>query len=349
MSVTPESHSARYFALLYSPASQRLVLEALFGIEREIFESLRPGLDHHVAHSRLQWWREECERTAVGRPVHPLTRALVDAVNGAPSSASASASPAAAKRHRKDPPVELRSGPPLRYAVPAPRKPGVAVHGHPLGVSGEPMAGVQPSGLHPLPQLAGLCGLVDVAVWDLAGATFETRRELTAYCERWSAAMIEPLAVAPPKATDAPAPSDMRVTNWSNLGAAMREIEMLCHLAREAHYGRLRVPLDELESAKADPGVLAKPPWPAAVVELLRARHQSLRDEITRALGEVDRVQQPELRGLLVWAALARRSSQRTERALPDRLHLGRFDAVADAWFAWRIARRATIGRFSLN
>jgi phytoene synthase len=279
MPATPESHSARYFALLYSPASQRLVLDSLFGIEREIFESLRPGLDHHVAHSRLQWWREECERAVVGRPVHPLTRALVDAVTGA--------------------------------------------------------------------QLAGLCGLVDVAVWDLAGATFETRRELTAYCERWSAAMIEPLA--PRKAADATGTSDARVTNWSTLGAAIREIEMLSHLAREAHYGRLRVPLDELESAKADPGALAKPPWPAPVVELLRARHESLRDEITRTLGEVDRVQQPGLRGVLVWAALARRASQRTERALPDRLRPGRFDSVADAWFAWRIARRATTGRFRLN
>ena len=66
-------------------------------------------------------------------------------------------------------------------------------------------------------------------------------------------------------------------------------------------------------------------------------------------LSDVDRAQQPGLRGLLVWAALARRSSQRTERALPDRLPVRRFDAVADAWFAWRIARRATIGRFRLN
>src|SRR5882724_9841604 len=115
MSVAPEAHSARYFALLYSPAPQRLVLDALFGIEREIFESLRPGLDHHVAHSRLQWWREECERAAVGRPVHPLTRALVDAVTREPSSASASTSLA------KTPAVSL-------------------------------------------PQLAGVCGLVDVAV-----------------------------------------------------------------------------------------------------------------------------------------------------------------------------------------
>src|SRR6266481_5497326 len=171
MPVTPESHSARYFALLYSPPSQRLVLDALFGIEREIFESLRPGLDHHVAHSRLQWWREECERAVVGRPAHPLTRALVDAVTG----------------------------------------PG---------------------------QLAGLSGLVDVAVWDLAGATFETRRELTAYCERWSAAVIEPAA------THALAVLPASTHRWRALGAALREIEMLWELAPEARSGRLRVPLD---------------------------------------------------------------------------------------------------------
>lgn len=292
MPATPESHSARYFALLYSPPSQRPVLDALFGIEREVFESLRPGLDHHVAHSRLQWWREECERAVAGRPVHPLTRALVDAVTetGAPASTPLAAAPAAG-----------------------------------------------------LPQLAGLSGVVDVAVWDLAGATFETRRELTAYCERWSAAMIQPLI--PRKAANATGTSDTWGTNWSTLGAAMREIDMLSHLAREAHYGRLRVPLDELESAKADPGVLAKPPWPAGVVELLRARHESLRNEITRVLGGVDRAQQPGLRGLLVWAALVRRESQRTEHALPDRLRAGRFDAVADAWFAWRVARRATLSR----
>src|SRR5215471_6338653 len=80
MSPTLESHPARYFALLYSPPAQHAALEALFGIEREIFESLRPGMEHQVAHSRLQWWREECERTSRGHPVHPLTRALIEAL-----------------------------------------------------------------------------------------------------------------------------------------------------------------------------------------------------------------------------------------------------------------------------
>jgi len=269
------------------------VLEALFGIEHEVSESLRPGLDHQVAHTRLQWWREECERTSHGRPEHPLTRALVEAFSSARS----------------------------------PAAPGT-----------------------PLSGLAGLSGFVDVAVWDLAGATFESRRELTAYCERWAAAMIETLAAALPSnaqaaAVAAPARTDGGRTNWRAVGAAMREIELLGDLAHQAHYGRLRVPLDELDRAKVDPGVLAKPPWPNAVVEIVSARYRSLRVEIARALADVDTEQQPTLRGLLVWAALDCRWSARAEHALPDRVHPGRFDAITDAWFAWRVARKATIGR----
>ncbi|MGH8210348.1 MAG: squalene/phytoene synthase family protein, partial [Steroidobacteraceae bacterium] len=125
---------ARCLAWLYSPPAQQPVLAALCEIEREVASSLRPGIDHHVAHTRLQWWREECERCARGRPVHPLTRELVKAYGARAMSESA--------------------------------------------------------------PLAGISGFVDTAVWDLAGATFETRQELTAYCERWAAAMLEPVAQA---------------------------------------------------------------------------------------------------------------------------------------------------------
>ncbi len=45
--------------------------------------------------------------------------------------------------------LEPQPGPPLRSAIHAPRKPGVAMDGHPLAARGEPMAGVQPFGLHP--------------------------------------------------------------------------------------------------------------------------------------------------------------------------------------------------------
>jgi 15-cis-phytoene synthase len=280
-----ESHSARDFALLYSPPSQHVVLEALFGIEREVFESIRPGIDHQVAHSRLQWWREECARTLEGRPLHPLTRTLVEALRSEPSSR-----------------LESSSAPETA-----------------------------------LPALRGLAGFVDVATWDLASATFETRRELTAYCERWASAMIEPLAGVG------------SASIWRTIGATIREIELLSDLAREAHYGRLRFPLDELDRTKASLGTLAKPPWPAALAEILRARQRALRNEISAALSRLGGEPQPMLRGLLVWVALAWRSSSRAERALPDRLRPGRFDALSDAWFAWRVARKAMVGRLRLS
>ena len=343
MPATPESHSARYFALLFASATERPVLESLFGIEHEVFDSLRAGLDHHVAHSRLQWWREECERAANGRPVHPLTKGLVMALNAAAAINGGAATSSVLLPAVAAASVAAAAGEQPTVAVSAPLQSApFASTSSATAPSADLVAQPQAVGL---PGLAGLCGIVDVAVWDLAGATFETRRELDAYCERWATGMIEPL-VAPPPASPA---SVTPTTDWRALGAAMREIELLTELAREAHFGRIRVPLDELETAHVDTSALAKPPWSDAIAELLRARHRSLRDDILRILTNVDPEQQPKLRGLLVWAGLAWRSSQRAERALPNRLHPGRFDAISDALLAWRIARRATIGRFRLN
>jgi phytoene synthase len=286
MRATLESNPTRYFAWLYSSQLQRVILGVLFDIEGEIRESLKPGLDHQVAHSRLQWWREECERAAQGRAAHPLTQQLV---------------------------VTLKELPHLTQAS----------RSHMLG---------------------GLSGFVDVTVWDLASATFETRRELTAYCERWAGAMMGP-AVAESFAHESAASS----AGWVAIGVALRELEMLQNLALEAHSGRLRIPLDELQAAHADPTALAKPPWPAALAKLQFDRYETLRGEIARILNGFNHQQQMAERGVVVWAALACRSSKRVQRALPALPQTGRFDGLSDAWFAWRAARRATGGRFRLS
>jgi 15-cis-phytoene synthase len=76
MSGKPEADTPRFLAWLYSTPAQQPVLAALCAIEREIGASLRPGADHQVSHTRLEWWREECARCAAGHPVHPLTREL---------------------------------------------------------------------------------------------------------------------------------------------------------------------------------------------------------------------------------------------------------------------------------
>ncbi len=310
----PASHPlqpTRYLAWLYSPPLQRPVLAALCEIESEIATSLRAGLDHHVAHTRLQWWREECERCAQGRPIHPLTRELVRAYGGLT--------------------VNPQSGGPVSPVT------------SPLG---------------------GIMGFADTAVWDLAGATFETRRELTAYCERWAAAMVEPIAAHPastgPSAVGAPgsvpaaetAPAAAGVpdqSHWRALGAAFREVELLANLAPEAHSGRLRVPLDELVRAGVDPASVAKPPWPAGLTTLLRERHEALRAAITENVSGLDPDEQANFRGLLVWAALAWQLSRRAQRALPNAIASRRYHALAAGWHAWRAARQAVTGHVRLS
>jgi phytoene synthase len=292
--------SQRYLAWLYSPPKQQPVLAALCQIETEVAASLRRGIEHHVAHARLQWWREECERAGQGRPAHPLTRELVRALGSgavapAPSSANTIGSPEARPDSSSN-------------------------------------------------TIARLSGLVDTAVWDLAGATFENRKELTAYCERWGVAMFEPGAVCSANV----AGSDPGLLRLRALGAAVREVELLAGLAREAQDGRLRVPLDELEQAGVDVSSLAKAPWPAALVNLLRQRHESLRATISKSVSQFAGDEQASIRGLLVWAELAWRLSWRAQRSLPNVILPRRYHALADGWHAWRAAHRASAGRLRL-
>jgi phytoene synthase len=77
MPTRPELPPTRALVWLYTPPAQRAAFAALCGIEAQIAASLKAGLDHEVAHARLAWWGEECERAVRGEPTHPLTRALL--------------------------------------------------------------------------------------------------------------------------------------------------------------------------------------------------------------------------------------------------------------------------------
>ena len=72
----PAVGSPRYFALLYSPAALRATLTTLLALADEISAGAARGLDHSVAHVRLDWWRGEAERYVRGEPQHPWLRAL---------------------------------------------------------------------------------------------------------------------------------------------------------------------------------------------------------------------------------------------------------------------------------
>jgi 15-cis-phytoene synthase len=189
--------------------------------------------------------------------------------------------------------------------------------------------------------LPNLSGLVDTTIWDLASATFGTPAEVAGYCERWASAMIEPVAQ---HAMQSPVPAF-----GARLGAALREIELLCDFEPEAHAGRLRLPLEALERDGIDVESLAKPPWPAKLCALLAARQRALRLEVAASVNGVPREHQPSMRGLLVWAALAHRRSGLAERALPQSMALPRFALLREVWVAWRAARHASRGTFELH
>jgi 15-cis-phytoene synthase len=181
-------------------------------------------------------------------------------------------------------------------------------------------------------------GLVEVAAWDLAGATFETRRDLAQYCERWARAAI--LVATAAAAPDLPAQSAQQFA--SGLGAALCELEMLVALQHSARLGRLRMPLDELAALGVAPEALAQSPWPPALCQRLRERHGELRSALAAGCALLRTpMHRAALRGLLVWAALLERHSRRAEAALPTAWRRTRWDGVRDALRAWRAARRA--------
>lgn len=273
MLTRPELPPTRALVWLYTPVARREAFAALCGIEAEIATSLKAGLDHQVAHARLAWWAQECARTALGSPTHPLTRSLF-----------------------------------ASFAV------------------------------SDLPALAGLCGFVEAASWDLAAASFETRTSLSAHCGRWADAMIRPLLQL---AGAAPA--------GAHFGAALREIELLTRLADDARLGRLRVTLADLATASATAAQLARPPWPQGLAQVLRTRHRELRAELAAGVAQLPRHAQPAVRGLMVWAQLAAVQSQRCEHALPHALNSRDHHRPLDSWRAWRAARRAACGQFSLG
>jgi 15-cis-phytoene synthase len=185
--------------------------------------------------------------------------------------------------------------------------------------------------------LEGLSGVVDTATWDLAAATFDTRRELSGYCERWSAAMIEPLArLAEPTLARGQARA---------IGAALRELELLLALAGEARRGRLRLPLDELARAGAAAEQLAQPPWQPHLSALIAERHRAARAALRAGVAALAPAAQAALGGVIVWAAINCAHSRRAQALLPQAHPAGTPHALSDGWHAWRAARRAGRGR----
>jgi 15-cis-phytoene synthase len=67
----------RFFSLLYTPQEKRDEVTALYVIEAELRESAQSA-NHDVAHTRLQWWRQEIDRLVNNNAQHPATRVLAN-------------------------------------------------------------------------------------------------------------------------------------------------------------------------------------------------------------------------------------------------------------------------------
>jgi phytoene synthase len=67
--------SLRYFAVLFASPTRRDDLRALYATAAEIERCVHLA-NHDVAHTRLQWWRQELDRLVAGHAQHPITRAL---------------------------------------------------------------------------------------------------------------------------------------------------------------------------------------------------------------------------------------------------------------------------------
>jgi phytoene synthase len=189
----------------------------------------------------------------------------------------------------------------------------------------------------PADATADISGLVDVATWDLASASFETGRELAGYCDRWARAVPQLAAT-----WSAPERSAETARQFGHsLGVALCELDMLASLQHSARQGRVRLPLDELTALGVAPVALAQSPWPAALCTRLRERHRQLRRALLeccallRSPGE-----RAAQRGLLVWAALMQQHSRRAEAALPRSWQRTRWHGISDALRAWRAARQ---------
>jgi hypothetical protein len=66
-----EPGSTRYFVLLYCRSQHRQPLATLLAVADEVDSGRARGMDHTLAHMRLDWWRAELQRFARGTPEHP--------------------------------------------------------------------------------------------------------------------------------------------------------------------------------------------------------------------------------------------------------------------------------------
>ena len=73
---TKESHSSFLTAFIFLSKEKREALTALYAFCREVDDIADECLDHEIASSKLNWWRDEIDRLFKDEPQHPVSKAL---------------------------------------------------------------------------------------------------------------------------------------------------------------------------------------------------------------------------------------------------------------------------------
>jgi phytoene synthase len=74
------SGSSFYYAFRFLPPQRRRAITAFYAFCREVDDIVDECHDPQVARAKLFWWRGEVINLYAGKPTHPVTRALLEAV-----------------------------------------------------------------------------------------------------------------------------------------------------------------------------------------------------------------------------------------------------------------------------
>ena len=74
------SGSSFYYAFRFLPPDRRRAITAFYAFCREVDDIADECRDPQVARAKLAWWREEVVNLYAGKPSHPVTQALAEAI-----------------------------------------------------------------------------------------------------------------------------------------------------------------------------------------------------------------------------------------------------------------------------
>ena len=74
------SGSSFYYSFLFLPRERREAITALYAFCREVDDIADECRDPLLAETKLAWWRDELGRTFAGQPTHPVSQALLPAI-----------------------------------------------------------------------------------------------------------------------------------------------------------------------------------------------------------------------------------------------------------------------------